>query len=135
MHIARRGLPRRLRSEPANNIGAYYALGEEGLPKNLRKSVFWYRLGAVEGDFAAQCNLALMYYFGDLERNLWLAHKWFLRAAAQGDGEAMKFLGQMYARGELIEKDETAVSQWFRRAKRDGWSIHEWENWLFQRDA
>jgi TPR repeat protein len=133
MRKMRRRLPRRLRAEPANNIGAYYALGDEGLPKNLRKAEYWYALGSAEGDFAAQASLALMHYFGDRKRNLWLARKWFLRAAAQGDGEAMRFLGQMYIRGELVRKDEDAALRWFHRAKREGWSLHDWENWYFQR--
>ena len=89
-------LPKRLRREPANNIGAYFAQGEEGLPKNPRKALYWYTLGATIGDFIAQCNLAVMLYYGegDVERNRWLAYKWFIPAAAQGDGQAMTYLGQ-----------------------------------------
>jgi TPR repeat protein len=75
-----------------------------------------------------------MHYYGDVERKRWLAHKWFTRAAAQGDGQAMTFLGQMHANGEIVEKDEDAAARWFRRAKRDGWSIREWENWLIRHD-
>jgi TPR repeat protein len=94
-------------------------------------------LGAIDGDFVAQCNLALMYYYGDgdVERNRWLAYKWFIPAAAQGDGQAMTYLGQMHVNGEIAQKDEDAAARWFRRAKRDGWSIHEGENWLIQYDA
>ena len=134
---ARSRLPKQLRREPANNIGAYFAQGEEGLPKNLRKALYWYTLGAIDGDFVAQCNLALMHYYGegDVERNRWLAYKWFIPAAAQGDGQAMTYLGQMRVNGEIVEKDEDAAARWFRRAKRDGWSIHEWENWLIQYDV
>ena len=131
---ARSRLPKRFWKEPANNIGAYFALGEEGLPKNLPKALYWYTLGAKTGDFAAQCNLALMHYFGDVERKRWLAHKWFIRAAAQGDGQAMTFLGRMHVNGEIVQKDERAAARWFRCAKRDGWAIHEWENWLIQHD-
>lgn len=133
---ARRRLPRRLRRRPANDIGVFFALGENGLPKNTRKAVYWYTLSAKDGDFAAQCNLALLYYYGegDITRNRRLARSWFLRAAAQGDGQAMAYLGQMHALGEAVEKDEDAAARWFNRAKRDGWSIpYEWENWLLQR--
>src|SRR6267378_3125813 len=79
---ARSRLPKQLRREPANNIGAYFAQGEEGLPKSLRKALYWYTLGAIDGDFVAQCNLALMHYYGegDVERNRWLAYKWFIPA-------------------------------------------------------
>src|SRR5262245_340562 len=83
MYRARLRLPRHLRREPANNIGAYFAQGDEGLPKNLRRALYWYTLGAILGDFVAQCNLALLHYYGEgeVERNHWLAYKWFLRAA------------------------------------------------------
>jgi TPR repeat protein len=115
----------------------FFALGEKGLPKNTRKALYWYTLGAKDCDFAAQCNLALLHYYGeaDVERNRWLARKWFLRAAAQGDGQAMLYLGQMHVLGEIVERDEHAAAGWFRRAKRDGWPLHDWENWLIHHDG
>jgi hypothetical protein len=42
---ARSRLPKQLRREPSNNIGAYFAQGEEGLPKNLRKALYLVHLG------------------------------------------------------------------------------------------
>ena len=92
-------LPKKARLLNANAIGASYALGEEGLPKNLKKALFWYKVGAKQGDFIAQCNLAQMYFDGDVGKQYNLAKKWFIRSARQGDGQAMYYLGEIYRKG------------------------------------
>ena len=128
--LMKKGLPKKVQYLSPNSIGASYALGEEGLPKNLNKALFWYKVGAIQGDFIAQCNLAQMYFDGDVYQCYPLAKKWFALSADQGDGQAMYFLGEIHRKGLGVKVDHQIAAYWYKKALNDGWPIHDASEWL-----
>lgn len=72
------------------NERAQFALAEcfengEGIEKNIKEALFWYKKSAENGFAPAQCRLADRHY--DVG-NINLAIKWYRKAAEQNDGEA-----------------------------------------------
>ncbi len=128
----KRGLPKKAKQLCANSIGASYALGDEGLPRNYKKAIFWYQIGALQGDFIAQCNLGQMFYDGDVNKSYVKARKWFHESAKQGDGQAMYYLGEIYRNGYGVKKSFELAVYWYKKAVADGWPIHNAELWLSQ---
>lgn len=62
----------------------FYDNAMENLPTDLKKSAYWYRTAALQGDFRCAYNLAVMYLQGDgvsYNKNqaiLWLSYAWTL---------------------------------------------------------
>ena len=48
------------------------------------------------------------------------AVKWLLFEAQQGDAQSQYFLGQMYANGDLVPKNDAEAVKWFRLAAEQG---------------
>lgn len=76
-------------------LGAMYYSGE-GVPKDYRDALYWFRKAAEQGEATAQYNLGYMYYNGEgVEPDMKEAAKWFRLAAAQRDDKAIKALRGM----------------------------------------
>ena len=70
----------------------------EGVPKDDKEAVTWYRRAAEQGDAFAQNNLGFMYEYGEgVLQNYVLAHMWFNIASLNGHKKSK----QNY---EIIEK-------------------------------
>ena len=103
-----------------NGLGFMYAEGE-GVSKNARKAVKWFRLAAEQGLPKAQFNLALMYHNGEgVTKDDREAVKWFRLAAEQGDAQAQYNLGWMYAKGKGVTENDREAFKWFRLAAEQG---------------
>lgn len=77
-------------------LGMMYRDGGEGVVRNYREAVKWFRLAAEQGESAAQSNLGAAYYNGEgVTRNRQEAYIWFLLAASQGSVYAHEFLSKV----------------------------------------
>lgn len=86
----------------------------EGLPKDNKEALKWFRMAAEQGNAEAQRNLGRAYDNGygvpidDVE-----AVKWFLMAAEQGLAAAQANLGVMYYLGEGVPKNDIVACMWW----------------------
>lgn len=99
-----------------NNLGAAYANGEGGLPRNEREAVRYYRMASDQGFASGMSNLAAMYAAGSggLARNDREAVRLWQAALESGDVQAQTNLGVMYAggRGGLPRDMRQAIGMW-----------------------
>ena len=103
-----------------NLLGMMYELGK-GVPKDLAKSVAYYRQGAEQGDQYAQYNLAVSYDAGTgVPQNYREAVKWFRRAADQGVSSAQYDLGVMFEQGRGTHKSFQKAARWYQKAAQQG---------------
>jgi len=91
-------------------LGSLYASGD-GVPRDLKKALYWQEKAAEKGQAMAQFNLAVMYSRGmGTEQNLSAAARWFQAAADQGIPEAYLHLGLFHERGWVLRKCPYAAS-------------------------
>ena len=122
---------------------AYYNLGQiyrrgQGVPKDYKTAVKWYRRAAEYEVAGAQNSLGRMYNNGQgVKQDLKTALKWFRLAAEQGNADAQNNLGLMYNSGkrqflksdggksnqtqdEGIPQNYKIAVKWFRLAAEQG---------------
>jgi hypothetical protein len=86
----------------------------QGVPKDYKTAVKWYRLAAEQGLADAQTNLGFMYSKGrGVTQNKKTAVKWFRLAAEQGYADAQYNLGAMYYAGDGVKKDNIYAHMWW----------------------
>ena len=99
------------------NVGVQYEKGQ-GVAKDYREAIKWYRLAAAQGHADAEANLGWMYGNGLGVPQSWdEAVKWYRLAAAQGDRAAQMSLGAMYASGHGVPQDYVLSYMWLTIAK------------------
>ena len=103
------------------NIGHLYRWGQ-GVEKDIRLAVQWYRKAAEMGFSRAQANLASIYLQGDegVPVDYAEAYKWFAAAAVQNLAVAQYNLGLMYELGLGIQKSEPRALGWYNLAAKAG---------------
>ncbi len=92
----------------------------EGVPKDDKQAVVWYRKAAEQGHIDAQSKLGFMYKYGLGVKDEQQAVVWFRKAAEQGHAGAQLFLGMIYENGEGVPKDEQQAVEWYRKAAEQG---------------
>lgn len=100
------------------NERAQFALAEcfengEGIEKNIKEALFWYKKSAENGFAPAQCRLADRHY--DVG-NINLAIKWYRKAAEQNDGEAQYKLARIY----IEQNDIDNAMKWYQSSAKLG---------------
>ncbi len=72
---------------------------------------------AENGRRNSQANLAMMYYQGNkgLPKDHRAAFNWFMRVAESGDPNVQLKVGDMYRKGEGIERDAPEAIRWFEK--------------------
>ena len=91
----------------------------DGVPRNYKTAVKWYRLAAKQEHAGAQNNLGVMYQNGvgtGTPPNNKAAMKWYRLAAVQGNAPAHNNLGAMYTYGHGVAKDNVRAHMWFNIA-------------------
>ena len=102
------------------NLGVMDSKGE-GVPKDDKEAVKWYRLSAEQGYAGAQFNLGVMYREGvGVPKDNKEAVKWARLAAEQGHAQAMVTLCVMYALGTGVPKDYVEAYKWGNLAAANG---------------
>lgn len=117
----------RQRAEQGNaraqtELGYLYHTGE-GVPRDYREAVRWYRRAADQGQADAQYNLGVAYAFGEgVERDPKQATGWYRRAAEQGHQVAAFSLGLSYLYGDGVQQSAPQAAAWFRQAAEQGYT-------------
>lgn len=94
-------------------LGLEYYHGSEGVPKNYKESMKWFRLAAEQGDADAQNTLGGMYERGNgVQKDFKEAAKWYRLAAAQGKVLAQYSLGLMYREGKGVAENSVLAYMW-----------------------
>ena len=115
MVIAEKGL-----ADAQRNLGVLYENGQ-GVPKDYKTAVKWYRLAAKQGNAFAQNNLGSMYSKGQgVQRDDKTAVKWFRLSAKQGNAPAQYNLGEMYYDGKGVPKNFKTAVKWYKLAAKQG---------------
>ena len=97
--------------------GFMYANGQ-GVRRNDKEAVKWYRLAAEQGDVQGESNLGRVYANGlGVPRDYNEAVKWFRLADAQGNATGQNALGLMYAHGQGVSKDYVLSLVWLTLGK------------------
>lgn len=93
--------------EAMNDLGAQYYDGNRGFRQNFTKAVECYHIAAENGSRQAQENLGYCYYYG---RNMPVDYKkafhYFALGAFDGHLVSLYKIGDMYAAGYYVEKNE-----------------------------
>jgi len=99
------------------NLGVKYDNGQ-GVPKDHKEAVKWWRLAADQEHADAQFSLGVMYNNGGqgVPLDYKEAVKWFRLAADQGHADAQFSLGYAYLEGEGVPLDYKEAVKWFRLA-------------------
>jgi hypothetical protein len=124
-------------------LGAMYDDGQ-GVPRDYKEAVKWYRLAAEQGHSESQYNFGLAYHRGQgVPQDYKKAFKWLLKSAEQknikaqqlirtnydqwhkqsaelGDLYAQKFLGARYYLGLGITQDYAEAAKWYKKAAEQG---------------
>jgi len=102
------------------NLGHRYRLGD-GVNKNLKESLRWFRRAAEQGHVYAQYHLGRAYAWGEgVGENLEQALRWFRSAAQQGHAGAQYEIGCAYRYGDGVPKDPVEAAHWLRKSARSG---------------
>lgn len=117
------------------NLGLLYSLGQ-GVPKDERKAVSWYRKAAEQGNAKAQHVLVgTMYDAGQgVSKDEQQAVSWYRKAAEQGYADAQVSLGNMYETGQGVPQDAQQAVAWYRKAADQGYDRAQYNlgNMYFQ---
>lgn len=107
-------------AEAQYETGRRYAYGD-GVKRDHREALKWYRLAADQGYARAQNALGVMYAMGaGVATNYQEAVRWYRLAADQNYAEAQGNVGFMYENGLGVEKDHREASRWYRNAAEQG---------------
>jgi TPR repeat protein len=101
-------------------IGNRFRNGE-GVDRDYKEAVQWYRKAAEQDYEGAQNNLAAMYEKGlGVPKDEHEALKWYRRAAEQGNVYAQHSLGSMYRDGRGGPRDHGEAAKWILKAAEQG---------------
>lgn len=98
-------------------VASWYREGERGLPKDSKRALRYYRLGADAGNAEAMYQAGMFFLKGEgVARNYKTAIE-FLKSAAEADQADAQFqLGLCYKDGRGVDKDETKLARWLNKA-------------------
>jgi TPR repeat protein len=101
---------------------AFMHLIGDGVPKDGREEVRWYRAAAGKNTRAAFI-LSLMYQSGEgVSRNPAEAFRLMRSAADKGDPRAQYYLGTFYYQGIGTQADQQSAADWFRKSAVNGYA-------------
>lgn len=113
------------RAEAGNPVEQYrmglFCYYGKGIPKDLKKAVYWFKQSAEQGYTYAQCNLGMCYRKGEGTLvNYMEAFKLFKLAADQGDVSAIYNLGICYYNGQGVAQDYAEAAKLFQKSAEMG---------------
>ena len=99
----------------------------QGVRRDLKAALYWYRRGAANGNPDCIYNLAYSYRAGDgVRKNLKKAIALFREASQLGDAGAQRELGYAYFHGRGVVKNQKSGVSWYRRAAKGGDEIAQY---------
>lgn len=107
-------------SQAQITLGLMYDYGN-GVKKDPKESIKWYRMAAEQGVPLVQHDLGVKYFQGQgVEQNYLEAAKWWEMSANAGIADSQFNLGLMYYRGIGIPKNYDKAAQLFEKAANQG---------------
>lgn len=101
-------------------LGQSYLDGQ-GVPKDSKEAVAWYRKAAEQGNVQGQLRLALAYQDGNgTTKNSAEAVKWYRKAAEQGHAGGQYALASAYQAGDGVMRNSAEAVRWYRKAAEQG---------------
>lgn len=101
-------------------IGNRFRKGD-GVARNDKEALLWYRRAAEQGFAGAQNNIGNMYEKGmGVERDESIAAWWYREAANRGNAYAQHSLGMMHRDGRGVPQDDTKAAHWILKAANQG---------------
>ncbi len=101
--------------------GSDYYYGRNGVAKDFKQAVFWYRKSADQGNASAQNSLGYCYYKGHgVAKDFKQAVFWYRKSADQGNALGQSNLGYCYKNGEGVAKDFKQAVFWYRKSADQG---------------
>ena len=113
-------------ASPTSNPADMYKKGNDyyegnGVAKDYKQAVFWYRKSADRGNASGQAKLGLCYRDGQgVDQDFEEAVAWFRKSAEQGDAWGQYLLGTCYDNGDGVAKDLKQAVFWYRKSKDQG---------------
>ena len=108
-------------------LGTMYEEGE-GVPRDTKEAVHWYKKATNQGDAVGQYHLGLMYQHGNgVTEDGQEALRLFQLSANQGYDNAQTQLGVLNRDGDLVSKNETEAARWFQLAATQGNATAQFE--------
>lgn len=103
------------------NLAAYLAAGD-GVERDFKRAVFWYRKAAAQKEPEAIYNLGLMQMFGEgLKANVARGIGKLEKAAQLGSPDAQQFLGDVLVAGFYgLKRDPEQAAYYYLRSLADG---------------
>jgi TPR repeat protein len=104
------------------NLAAYLVSGD-GVERDFKRAVFWYRKAAAQKEPEAIYNLGLMQMFGEgLTANVARGLTMLERAARLGSADAQQLLGEVFERGAYgTKRDPERAAYYYLRSLADGY--------------
>ena len=107
-------------------LGLVYSLGE-GVARDFKEAVKWYRLSADQDDSTGQWRLGFMYEYGKgVDEDQEEAVKWYRLSADQDDSTGQWRLGFMYEYGKGVDEDQEEAVKWYRLSAKQGNPTGQW---------
>lgn len=101
-------------------LGMMYKEGL-GTPKDMTKSLLWFRLAAGQGIAPAQNELGVLHLYGQgVLQDYALSFRWFKLAADQGNASAQSNLGVLFESGYGVLQDNIMAHMWYNIASANG---------------
>jgi hypothetical protein len=102
------------------HLGTMYENGQ-GVPKDFKLAIKWYRKSAEQGYADGQFKLGSMYAFGKgVPQDYKIAAKWYRKSAEQGNAGAQSNLGYMHEKGLGVSRDWEIAEKWYRKSAVQG---------------
>jgi len=93
-------------------LGIMYRNGQ-GVQRNIKTALKWYKLAAEQGHAIAQSTLGGFYRNGKVvAQDYKMALKWFTRAAKQGSATSQYALSSMYLNGLGVQRNDSTSIKW-----------------------
>jgi len=100
-----------------DELGALYAVGGQGISRDMNEAIKWYRKSAEQGNVYGEANIGRALLTGDgVPVDYAEAAKWLEMAAAQNDSDSERLIGWMYYTGNGMAKDLAKSFEMYRRS-------------------
>ncbi|MFZ7172374.1 tetratricopeptide repeat protein [Avibacterium volantium] len=105
----------------AYHFGREASKGEQEVPRDYAKALYWYRKAAAQNYAIAYYQLGHMYRFGrGVNKDLTQAFQYTLKAAQLGFTESMLEVAYAYEIGEGVAKDKKKAFEWYKKSAENG---------------
>ena len=93
----------------------------QGVSKNQKEAVNWYRKASEQGDADSQYHLGLSYQDGlGVDKDMQIALDWYRKSAKSNYREAQHKLGKLYEGGIGVKKNIRTAANWYKKASTGG---------------